>query len=287
MIPIANNINYINGRFFIDIATSGCGSACTYCYISNPGKKQILIDETDFEQSLKCVINNSNFITGKQGSIISLCPNTEPFKSKESAKYVISVLSNFLPLGNPIQISTKEVIPIEVLEYAQNNCIFEKQFFIHISTSCITKAHIIEPCASPINVRFNNFNIIKQFKKLTSCIYIKPFTNNTANDLEKYIDLINKYRPDVACVGIDFKKTTILEKPCDLLYHSKKTVSKALDKNVQSKITYFRNEIEKRTEIPIFHSSTCIISSFNGMKTNSNIKIVAPGLCVQCNDICY
>jgi hypothetical protein len=104
--------------------------------------------------------------------------------------------------------------------------------------------------------------------------------------LELYVELIKIYKPNVICVGIDFKKNTILAKPCDLLYQSKDIVAEALDSDVVEKITYFRKEIEVRTSTPAFHSSTCIISKFINITTNSNIKVVAPGLCVQCKGCC-
>lgn len=279
---IADNISYATGRFFIDIAISGCGSACTYCYVKDAHENQILIDKADLVESLKCLINSPYFVKGKQGSIISLCPNTEPFKSKDSANLVLCILESFLPIGNPIQISTKESIPSEILEASQNLCIFQRQVFLHISTSCISKMNIIEPFASPIDIRFENFDRIKFYDKLTSCFYIKPFNNNTFKDLDKYIDLINYYKPDVVCVGIDFKKTTILDKPCDLLYHSKEVVEKVLDRDIATKIALFRKRIEDKTLIPVFHSSTCIISKFINSTTNSNIKVVAPRLCIKC-----
>lgn len=284
---VTDNIKYVDNRFFVDIATSGCGSGCIYCYIKGSNEKQILMDECKFKESLQSIKNSSYFVKGKQGSIISLCPNTEPFKSKESSQIIKYVLESLLPLGNPIQISTKELIPIEILEFAQKNCIHEKQVYINISTSCISKANIIEPNASPIEVRFNNFEIIKNYNKLTSCIYIKPFTQNTWNDLDKYIELINIYMPDVACIGIDFKKNTILEEPCDLLYHSKDIVDKAFHSDIKSKIISFREKIKDKTLIPVFHSSTCIISKFCNHPINSNIKTVAPELCVQCNVCSY
>lgn len=280
---IIDNIKYVDNRFFIDIATSGCGSGCTYCYIEDSNKKQVLIDAFSFKASLNSIKNSPYFIAGKQGSIISLCPNTEPFKSKESSHIIKYVLENFLPLGNPIQISTKELIPIEILEFAQENCVHEKQVYLNISTSCISNGSIIEPYASPIEIRFNNFKIIKNYNKLISCIYIKPFTQNTWNDLDKYIELINLYNPTVACIGIDFKKNTILMEPCDLLYHSKDIVDKAFDSDIKLKINYFRKRIEAETPVPVFHSSTCIISKYCNIATNSNIKTVAPELCIQCN----
>lgn len=235
------------------------------------------------EETLDYVKNHPCFVTGQQGSIISLCPTTEPFKSGESAYLIMLILEAFLQLGNPVQISTKESIPVEIFQLAQQRCISERQVYFNISTSCISKAPIIEPKASPLKIRFENFEAIKAYDKLTSCIYIKPFTLETLKDLEQYIDIINRYKPDVACVGIDFKKATILEKPCDLLYHSKEVVDKALDLNLESRILFVRNQIEKRASIPVFHSSTCIISNYLNYKTNGNIMSVAPSLCRRCN----
>ena len=191
-------------------------------------------------------------------------------------------IRDLLPIGNPIQISTKEVIPTEVLELSQDSCLFDRQVYLHISTSCISKVNIVEPYASPIKTRFENISRIKTYNKLTSCFYIKPFSNNTYNDLDIYIEQINYYKPDVVCVGIDFKKTSILDKPCDLLYHSKEIVEKAFDHSVASKVVFFRKKIEENTLIPVFHSSTCIISKFTNNMTNSNIITVAPKLCTQC-----
>lgn len=278
-----NNIKYASGRFFIDVASSGCGSSCTYCYVQDADKPQILIDKLTLIKSLNYVKDSSNYVSGKYGSIISLCPNTEPFKSEESTHLIISVLKYFLPLGNPIQISTKESIPTKVLELSQNYSIYEKQVFFNISTSSITKASLIEPSASPINIRLENINRIKNYSKLTSCLYIKPFTPTTSKDIDNYIELINISNPNFICIGIDFKKNTILDSPCDLLYHDKEIVSKALDDNVERKLLEFSQKIKNTIHIPIFHSSVCIIANSVHSASKLNIKSIAPALCDQCS----
>lgn len=281
-----DNVKYVPGRFFIDIAVSGCGSGCTYCYVETAKGNQILLTQQDIVDTVNYIKNNTNYKAGKNGSIISLCPNTEPFKTSESSLLIRTILESFLPMGNIIQISTKEEIPEELLVTAEKLSIFERQVYFFISTSSITKANIVEPYAAPIDIRFKNFQTIKKHKKITSCMYIKPFCQYTADDLQYYIEKIEGYSPDAICVGVDFIKRTILQQPCDLLYHDKEIIDKALNSEIEFQIKTFSNCIQEKTLMPVFHSSTCVLSKFTNIPFNPNIKKVAIELCIECISQC-
>ena len=63
------------GRYFIDISYMGCGSACSYCYVKTAKSKQKLIKQIKFLKSVNNISKDQDYIIGKNGSIISLCPN--------------------------------------------------------------------------------------------------------------------------------------------------------------------------------------------------------------------
>jgi DNA repair photolyase len=266
------NIIKAKGRYFIDVTIDGCGSGCSYCYIKNPKKEQKLMERNLFNESIDQLVHDRDFEVGKRGSIISLCPNTEPFKSKNSTISITDVLRKFLPLGNPIQISTKEVIPVEFLQFTQNNVQYEKQVFFNISVPCITNANKIEPNAAKIENRLKNFVVIKKFDRLSSCLYIKPFLHYSYNDIDHYLEIITNYEVEYVCVGLYLKKKSWNISYCDLLYQNNDMIKKIIDLTTIDKLNKFKVEILKRTNAMVFHTSIDIIHYI--LKTRSSLSIL-------------
>jgi len=142
-------------RVFIGVAESGCGTNCAYCYIPNPGGPQILYPSQSIVWAVEKLV--SIIQLGREGTLISLCPDTEPFKSQASTSRVLSVLGRVMPLGNPIQISTKERVSDRVM--GQIAALQEYPGQVVLFTSCVTVSgyKLVEPGAPAPSVRFSNF----------------------------------------------------------------------------------------------------------------------------------
>lgn len=200
-----------NKRIFIDVAYYGCGSGCKYCYVPSSSEEQLLAPYEDLEKvvwylSVNHILDNR---------IVSFCPNTEPFKTRESAERVLFIIRKIKEYQCHIQISTKEYIDddflLELEKLAGDNTIF-----INVSMPFLDISEI-EPGAASIKRRVINIERVAQCAHLKCGLYIKPFTKSAFNNLHWYIEIIKEMLPDYVCIGMAFDKKAKI--PCTSLYH--------------------------------------------------------------------
>lgn len=251
---LPSNVLYTDGRYLIDIAASGCGSGCVYCYVSHNSEPQALFTRELIAASCLKIENDASY---SNKTLISLCPNTEPFKSTKSAALTIDVINFFSKRLNPIQISTKEYLTREILESLSDSSTYKNQICINVSIPVITQINKFEPFAAGYSERKENLLNIKKYDSLCSCLYIKPFTEETYLDLEKYIELVFQCKPDYVCVGPYFSVQS--PEPCLTLYDHENARS-ILAGDYFSKLVEFSDKLSKTANIPVFFSSTCVIA---------------------------
>ena len=198
-----NPVTWAVGRVFVDVASSGCGSGCSYCYIDAPAAQQITLAAEDVEAITHQLVASDRFVPGSRGTLVSLSPNSEPFKSEESVEAVSRILQTVLPLGNPIQIPTKEIVPQKIVDILDRLATDERQVVIFISLSSFDSAHRLEPHAAPLSQRLYNGTIIHGHKA-QSCAYIKPFLASALSEIDSFVEAINSSQFDVACVGMRY-----------------------------------------------------------------------------------
>lgn len=235
-------------RIFIDICKSGCGSGCSYCYAPQHNESQVLLNINEIMLICKYIKERYNC----KKRIISLCPNTEPLKSESSIKLVLYIVRYFSDLDWIVQISTKEKIPVTLLE--DINSIKNACVYFNISIPTITNSKIIEPFASLVKDRLSNFDFIGKYEKITFCLYIKPFFARK-KDYETYVEIINNYRIQNVCIGPLFLNNE--EVPCASLY-TKETVEKIYNEQLLN-IVSFSKLIRDRTKAKVYNSSVCCI----------------------------
>lgn len=240
-------------RFFIDIAEIGCGNGCKYCYTKKPKAMQELVPYNNFLTSLDYLETHPGYKPGMRGSLISLCPDTEPLKSEAAVAYVTAVLKKFLPLGNPIQISTKEMISGHLLEDIDRLRLYQNQVIFFISSSTISKAKEIEPNAAPIETRIKNIESLKKYN-IPSCLYVKPILSETLKDQDRYIEIIKKFKPTYICLGIHYIKNMIKDTVFNHPVHPHNLNSYGVD----SRVRQFKQELGNIPHIKIFYSATCV-----------------------------
>lgn len=255
MESIQDFIQYEKKRIFIDIASRGCGSGCKYCYCVSATEKQNLISVSEADAICEDILQN---LDDNSFKIISFCPNTEPFKSKESSRLVIYVIKRLVHKKVVFQISTKEFIEAWVLEELNKISSYKNQIFINISLPYF-ETEKVEPFAGTRNERINNIRNIKAFENLTSCLYIKPYSAYVEKNKEKYMQLVKDEKPDFVCIGMKFEGNSELNDTCRSVYNSEKA-KKVLENNEVKKILELKMNMEK-SGAKVFISSTCIIAN--------------------------
>lgn len=283
---VEKTINYKHiklekNRTFIDIATYGCGFGCEYCYTQGKKDKQVLLTQEQLLFSLNKTITSSYFEKGRNGSVITLCPNTEPLKSNESQKLVATILNFFMPFGNHIQIATKSLINNELISCIKRNLKYENQLILYVSIPTLSYQKEKEPFAVPISKRIENFSITKK-NNIKSCLYIKPIISETTFDLESFASLINRVNPDFICSGLYVND----ENNFNVLHKERTEFDKVINQSNNSNLTKFTKKLSVLSNNIVFNCSSCITAFIRGSKPEPNILQTYPELCVSCHNKC-
>lgn len=264
-------------RIFVDIARSGCGSGCKYCYVDTAKKRQELLNEQDVDE----ISDYLSALNGLSNCFLSFSPNTEPLKSRESYTAVLKIIESVSQYGMPVQISTKERIEPDFLSELEKLAIREKQFFINISIPYIDEVDIMEPLAGKLEERLENFHRLDGFKCVTSCLYIKPFNQMAARKLVKYIKIIQDYKPDYVCVGAAFDIDSGLIQPCRI-YYQPDLASELMVRNQIGQMVEFAGNIREKTGVEVTYSTECNIVRMLGISCGVKFYQYRSELCDGC-----
>lgn len=257
-------------RIFLDICEKGCGSGCIYCYAPNHKEKQKLLNKRKISAICKYVKSNYNF----NKKIISLCPNTEPLKSKKSRKLILYIIKFFSDENSYIQISTKEKIPESYLKKIDD--LVKSKVYINISIPTISGSDMLEPNAASVEQRFSNFAKQEKYKHINLCLYIKPFILKK-QDYDLYIEYINRYHINTVFVGPTFNLDSDI--PCISLYNKEK--AKRMYSTQLEAMNEFTEVLRKNTKAKVFGSSVCGI--YNDHYDSCSLELFNYGDKV-CND---
>lgn len=253
---ISDFIQIYNKRVFVDIASNGCGSGCVYCFTKNPEKQQALLEIPVIDEICNTVLNLPNC----NDCIISLCPNTEPMKSKESRKLILRIINRLIDAVKFVQIATKEEIPESFLNELSNMSKRTGQIRISVSLPYLNFANILEPGAAPVYDRLKNFDNIKKYDQLLSVLYLRPFNKQMIVDKQLYIDLIKRYQPDNICLGAEFVPKVAENQQCTYMYNND-LKSSIFEKPEIDEIFDFADFVRKNTGSKVFFSSVCNIAN--------------------------
>lgn len=237
------------GRILIDVASEGCGSCCSYCYVPSKGKFQKLASFEEINSLCDYVCNTTCKDTF---TIISFCPNTEPFKTQDSIDRIIFILQRLVILECCFQISTKEVIPDSVIKKLHSISLI-RPIFINISMPTLDCTQ--EPFAANPRLRLSNFYRLRNFPSIKMGLYIKPVINDTIKCCNEYIQIIHEYMPDYVCTGLLFNIEG--NNYCVSTYND--DVALQLVDNQYGMLSDFANIIIENTKCMHSFSSICII----------------------------
>lgn len=262
-------------RFFIDISSKGCGNDCAYCYVETKADPQQLLTLQQIQRICEMVSSECT----NHYNIISLCPNTEPLKSPDSAMLTLFIAKYFASRNCFIQISTKELIPSFFLD--ELNSFANGRVFINISVPHIANANTFEPNAPAVEQRMNNFKLINKYSNICSCLYIKPFSNRVAENIEDYINAINSLGIETVCVGVSFTRKGRM--PCQSLHN--RDIAQELYEEQRTDIDSFVTLLRANTKAKVFSSSVCCICNKNRLKCLLNLHEFDPIICADC--LCF
>lgn len=192
--------SYIYGdekRIFLN-TNLGCASECSYCYlpdldieIGRKANKHISVNDL-----FNSLLANKKFITGKNETIISLGCYSECW-DEVNQQNTIELLSKLIPLGNPIQLSTKREIKLESIQPLLSKLSWYGQLNIYISNSTISHSDEYEQKTTAPKHRFKSFDL-KSTNKIPMFLYIKPvLLGITVKDIDQYISIANQYNLDI------------------------------------------------------------------------------------------
>jgi DNA repair photolyase len=192
--------NYLYGdtnRIFLN-TNLGCSSQCSYCYlpelniaIGTKANKHMSVNDL-----FNSLLENTDFSAGKDGTIISLGCCSECWDEANQGN-TIELLSKLIPLGNPIQLSTKREVKLASIQPLLSELAWYGQLNIYISNSTISHWDEYEQKTTAPMHRFKSFDL-KSTNKIPMYLYIKPvLLGITIKDIEQYISIANQYNLDI------------------------------------------------------------------------------------------
>ena len=124
------NYTEFEGRFFIS-PLIGCKGMCIYCYLTSEGIKngKIRKNSINIKEILKRIKDDTNYIEGEKGSIISIGAYCDifPLNEKELIDFSIDWIIESLKLNNPVQIISKNAISEDTIKKIASNIQFKNQ----------------------------------------------------------------------------------------------------------------------------------------------------------------
>lgn len=194
-------------RLFIN-STLGCRAKCSYCYLPSLSYElgASALDVVDSNMLIELVESHPEFKSGKNGTIISLGCYSECWDDSVKQS-TLELIEYFLTRKNSIQFATKRYVSHSSLEKIIPHISWKGQLCIFISSSTISKWKSVERGTDSPENRFEGFRLSEIFD-IPTYLYLKPILNNvTICDLEEYLNIIKKYKPNGVIVGGKFTKS--------------------------------------------------------------------------------
>ena len=143
-------------RMFVNTAL-GCKANCKYCYLPKI-QNGIDVDYISAESAIEMVEYNSCFVKGENGTIISIGCYSECLDEENIAK-TKAILEYFLPMGNYIQLATKQKISNDIIDVIIDKRVFKEQVSVYISMPTISEISQLESGTELLIKRFRQKQI--------------------------------------------------------------------------------------------------------------------------------
>jgi DNA repair photolyase len=282
------------GRVFVNPAL-GCASKCRFCYIEELGFTALKLSPFSGDDVKRELLKTPEFFPGRQGTLISLSPNTEPFDNRVLAK-TLEYIASLSTLGNPMQIATRRKIERDTARKIVDSLEYPHQLTLFVSSCTITYHDTIEPGTTTPAKRFETFGVCRD-EGLPTCLYLKPVIPGvTIKDVDAYIRVINQYAIQYCCVGILYANDALLRQMNGVLHKIGLAEIDSARGNLSLPFIedlYQVGNIEDVLELEealkvapctIHRTSSCVVADILNIASAQAIWIQFPALCIQCQD---
>jgi DNA repair photolyase len=186
-------------RLFLNISSSACVSRCRYCYVPH-GRSQPLATDR-LRTAVVEIQGHAGFVPGKCGTIVTLGGNTDLFRERGTTDALLTALSLLAPLGNPMQVSTKEAVSFDAVQAIAALENYFGQISLFVSCATVSDAHHLEPGAPPPSQRWSTLRFARE-AGLCPVLLIKPWIGaSTRNDFATFASVAANHLPSAICLG--------------------------------------------------------------------------------------
>jgi DNA repair photolyase len=197
-----------DGRVFINPAL-GCASRCRFCYVNDLGFTALTMSPFDGDTVRRELTSSHRFLPGRNGTLISFSPDTEPFDRRVVAK-TLEYVAAVSPLGNPLQIATRRKVERDIVKRIVDSLAYPEQLTLFVSSCTIRYHQALEPGTVTPAKRFETFAACRA-EGLSACLYLKPVLPGvTIQDAEAYVEVIRQYAIQRCCVGVLYANAALL-----------------------------------------------------------------------------
>jgi hypothetical protein len=276
MAALPGQVSYEPGRAFIPLALSGCGVGCRYCYIDRPGEDANALPVSEMKRLLNDFQRHIHASPSTRGTLVAIGCDTEVGVSDRLVENAILCLEFASRHELPVQLSTKFPLPTLLRDAFDSWRPDQPRPVVFTTITTTSLSARIEPRApSPVE-RATNFG--PRRTSWLSYALIKPFTDATARDAEGLTDLLDKYRPDGAVVGVRYRRrpepaaTPIGEHPfAKGWFGGPPSVDAG---QLRQKLVAIG--------LPVFMNTRCVSAWHNSSRHGEIVKRNHPYLCVDC-----
>ena len=291
---------YNKGRMFVSPIV-GCMGACTYCYLQLKNFSAPKINNCSIETSIELMYETPNFISGKNGTIISVGAWGDIFPPQDvkKAKYSIMWIGKLLKLGNPVQIMSKNKLDPKYISEICNSITYKNQLLYSSTITSFKHWMEIEPGT---DCPMDRLKTCLEFGRngVATNVMIKPFLPGiTDNETQLFVKSLIEYNITYCVAGILYWNDKILNKlqhnkilhnTIDLIMSSQGI--KKLDCNSIELLSAFSTDLlddfikdMKEYQITVYKKSSCVNSNLLGRYNQSNyFKIDLDHYCVDCGN---
>jgi DNA repair photolyase len=277
------------GRLFIDITEEGCRCGCVYCYVEKIVGTEVLLDQIRIATLADQLRAHPDYVPGPDGTLLAIGTHSDLFRTPVMFQGFLLALRLVAPLGNPIQISTKQFIqPRWAAEIADIRT-YPTQVIIFISCATIEQSERYEPHTAPPARRFASFGPLRRHH-IPTCLFIKPFLPTvTDREAAVFVEVIRNAQPDAVCVGALYLNELIAQRLN--LINARESLAERRHPLMPDSMgavdptSKFFNELQVALPAqPIFRSSACVVAYLNKTFCSTHIWKRLPQLCIECQD---
>jgi hypothetical protein len=197
------HVTVYESRIFLELAESGCGVGCKYCYIPNPAEQVQPLPTASVSAKLVAIERHPKFCPGHKGTLLAIGCDTELGLNPHLSQSVCLALGFALKHDIPVQLATKYPLSLPVLNYLARFDVASHKPVIFTSFTVVTDPRKLEPGAPSVQRRAQNFLVAPRV--WLSYALIKPFLIATWRDRLNILNFLEQYRPDGVVVGVPYR----------------------------------------------------------------------------------